>query len=742
MAIAENVIVARRPTSLMHRWGRAVAHHRRLVLLVWALLLVLCGVAYPLLQSQIQAPNYNPDHSEYLRAQQLVGQYFPELGDEQDVVVFDSATHTIDSPEYRHAVSNALAQLRGADETTRVLGPFDGPGQISPDRHTAFAMLGHTGSPPDRAERAQQWQDELSAAAPDDVTVALTGFMPIQNDLAAVEKADLARGEAIGLPAALLVMVVALGALAAATVPVGIGLAGILLANGALYLLSPAVGIDILMTSMASMIGLGIGIDYAMFVVSRFREELARAGVTDRRDPAVAEAVGMAMHTAGRTVVVSGVIVAVSVVALVLIPAPTYRGLALAVSVSVACTLAAALFLLPALLALLGPAVNRGALPPRFRPAAVRGGQAAAHGNWYRWAQAVMRKPVLFGAAAVTLLVALALPLTRLDGGLNLGIDSLGDHPAGRAAQVMSAEFPPGTMAPITIVATGPGGAPLSAEADAQLDGFVAASGADSRVATSLQQHSYGRALVVMLPASAVDDPTSGQLVADLREQAGNLTGVQATVGGVNAGFVDLSDAITGRLPAVIAFVLIVSLLFLMAAFRSILLPLKAIAMNLLATGAALGLTVAVFQWGWGESVFDFHSPGYLQVYLPGLVFVVLFGLSMDYEVFLVRRMKERWDAAGDDSDAGNRAAVAEGIEHTARPITAAAAIMVVIFASFMTADVLELKQIGFALAVAVTLDAVVVRMVLVPAFMRLFGRWNWWLPGRRRVAPGAQLVE
>ncbi|WP_024805682.1 MMPL family transporter [Nocardia sp. BMG51109] len=741
MAVTQELVEARPSVGLVQRWGRAVARRSRLVLGVWVLLLVLCGIAYPMLQSRLEAPNYNPEQSEFLRAEQLVREYFPALGDEQDVVVFDSPTRTVDSPEFRQTVSEVLGRLHGAEGITRVTGPFEGMGQISPDRHTAFALVGQTGTPPERADRAQHWQDDLRSAGAGDIGVAVTGFVPIQNDLATAEKTDLTRAEMIGLPVALLVMMVALGAVVAAAVPVGIGLAAILLANGVLLALSPLTGIDILMTTMASMIGLGIGIDYAMFVVSRFREELGRAGVTSRRDPAVAEAIGAAMNTAGRTVLASGVIVAVSVVALALIPAPTYRGLALSISVSVAATLAVALILLPALLAELGPAVNRGALPERFRPAVMRGEAAAAHGNWYRWAQTMMRRPLLFGVGAVLLLLALALPLTRIEHGLNLGVDSLGGQPAGRAAQVMAADFPPGTMAPITIVATGPGGGPLTADGSDQLDRFVAATSADSRVTTAFQQQSDGRTLVVALPAAAVDDPQSARLVTDLRDRARHLDGVQATVGGVNAGFVDVSGMITGRLPAVVAFVLIVSFAFLVFAFRSIVLPLKAIAMNLLATGAALGLTVAVFQWGWGESLFGFHSPGYLQVYLPGMVFVILFGLSMDYEVFLIRRMKERWDAAGDHSDTGNRAAVAEGIEHTARPITAAAAIMVVIFGSFLTADVLELKQIGFALAVAVTLDAIVVRMVLVPAFMRLFGRWNWWLPGRS-AASAPQSVE
>ncbi|MBB5916372.1 RND superfamily putative drug exporter [Nocardia transvalensis] len=747
------------PQAPAHRWGRSIARRRRLVLAVWVLLLVACGVAYPALQSRIVAPDFNPPEAEFLRAEQLTRQYFPQLGDEQSVVVFDSGALRADAPEFRQAVTRAVDGLRATAGVASVVSPFDGLGQISADRHTAFAVVGLRGAPPERAAVAARIQDDLRSARTAAVTAELTGFVAVQNDLAEVEKADLARAEAIGLPVALAIMVLALGALVAAAVPVGIGLAGILLAGGVLFVLSFLTDVDILMTSMASMIGLGIGIDYAMFVVSRFREELARLRVRDRRDPAVAEAVGIAMNTAGRTILASGVIVAVSVIALVLIEAKTYRGLALVVSISVVSTLAVAMILLPALLAELGPAVNRGALPERFRPASMRGEQVVAgrrqsgtgaeqgaaggepgvaHGNWYRWALAVMRRPLVFGGAVTIVLLFAAVPITRIEYGLNLGVAALGDRPAGHAAQVLSEKFPPGTMAPIQVVATGPGETSLSAEGVAQLDRFAAEVGKDDRVAGALTQRSGGAAMLIVLPKAPVDDPRSNQLVLDLRERAREMSDVRVSVGGPNGGYVDVAREIIGTVPYVVAFVLIASFLFLVAAFRSIVLPLKAIAMNLLVTGAALGLTVAVFQWGWGESVLGFHSAGYLQVFLPGMVFVILFGLSMDYEVFLIRRMRERWDAAGDRTDLGNRLAVAEGLEHTARPITAAAAIMVVIFGSFVTADVLELKQIGFALAVAVILDAVLVRMVLVPAFMRLLGPWNWWLPRSFSRRPGS----
>ncbi|MFI7671033.1 MMPL family transporter [Nocardia sp. NPDC049526] len=300
----------------------------------------------------------------------------------------------------------------------------------------------------------------------------------------------------------------------------------------------------------------------------------------------------------------------------------------------------------------------------------------------------------------------------------------MANRPTGQATELVEDNFGPGLLAPIEVVATGPDSGSLGDETRSDADRFITELSRDPRIATVLPQQADGRILAVVVPKVAFDSTAATDVVSDIRTRTTALDGVEIRVGGTSAAFADVSQRITARFPWVILLVLTVSLAFLIVAFRSIVLALKAILLNLLATGAALGLTVAVFQHGVGESALGFHGTGFLQVYLPMLVFAVLFGLSMDYEVFLIRRMKEHWDETGD-----NAAAVADGLQRTARPITAAAAIMVAVFASFLTANVLELKQIGFALAVAITIDALLVRLVLVPAFMQLFGRWNWWLP-------------
>ncbi|TSE02223.1 MMPL family transporter [Skermania sp. ID1734] len=704
-----------------------MARRRRLVLSVWIVVLLGCALSYPTLNARLQAPDFGMDNSESARVDQLAAQHFPQLGVEQDVITFDSPTTTVDAADYRAAIDAAVHKAQAISGVRTVVGPFDGnpAEQISANRHAAFAVVSIDGSAAQRADIAAELQTAMQHTATNTVRVGVTGYSAVQNDLVDVERHDVEKAEAIGIPVALVLLVLALGAVAAAMVPVGVALAGILLAFGVMFLLSSAIGFDSLVVSMATMIGTGVGIDYAMFVVSRFREELTRANVESRADhERIAHAVGIALGTAGRTIVASGLIVMISLCSLVVMRSPVFRGIAIGVATAVLCTLAVALTLLPALLATLGPTINRGGLPERLQPAEVHDPQRS---GWARWAHAMMAHPVLFGGLAIAVLVVAAWPITGIRYGIDMSSAAIANEPSGRASAVISHNFSSGLLAPVEVLITGPDDTPMDATGMAAANQFVDRLRHDPRVSTVVPLSLDGRMIVNAIPAVAFDSTPAANLVREIRTEGETLQangGPQVMVGGISAEFVDISNEITGKLPLVIALVLACSIVFLTIVFRSVVLPIKAIVMNLLATGAALGITVAIFQWGVGETVLDFRSPGFLQVFLPTLVFAVLFGLSMDYEVFLISRMKETWDATGD-----NRAAVATGLAHTARPITAAAAIMVVVFGSFVTANVLELKQIGLALAVAVAIDALIVRLILVPALMRLFGKWNWWLP-------------
>ncbi|BAD60556.1 MMPL family transporter [Nocardia thailandica] len=719
--------------GLLYRWGVLMARRRRTALAIWGVLLAVCAVAYPLLENRLGAMDFGVEGSESTEVDRLVAQHFPQFGAEQAVIVLQSGALTATDSDFRAVVARTVTAAEEVQGVVDVVGPYDGlPGsQISADGHVAIALAGMDGDMAERARVARDLQDAIASTGDDSIDVGLTGYSAVQNAATELQNADLARAEAIGIPVALILLVLALGALAAAAVPIGVAIAGLLTAVGVLFTLTTVTAFDSLTVAMATMVGLGVGIDYAMFIVSRFREELAHHTVADHA--AIAAAVGRSLATAGKTILVSGLVVMISLCALIIIQAPIFRGIAIGVATAVTSMLIVAVTLLPALLAALGPAINRGALPARWRPAdSTANAPGALSGRWARWAYLVMRRPVLFGTAAVAVLVIAALPVFGIRYGLDMGTTALDDTPTGRATTALTTNFPAGALSPVEIIATGPGDTPLTGDPAAQVNRFLAEIADDDRIDTVLPaQLNDGRVLALALPSVAFDSMEATDLIRDLRNTATDAAGAEIRIGGSTAEFVDLSDEMTSKLPLVVALVLTASLIFLIAAFRSIALPIKAIAMNLLATGAALGITVAVFQWGLGENILDFTSPGFVQVYLPTVVFALLFGLSMDYEVFLIRRIREYWDTTGD-----NEHAVAAGLTHTARPITAAAAIMIAIFASFLTADILELKQLGLALAVAVFLDAVLIRLVLVPALMRLLGDWNWWLPTRPSIRP------
>ena len=715
--------------TLAMRWAAVITTHRWKVLAIWAVLLVACAAAYTHLEARLSAPDFTADTAESTDVDHLIAEHFPQVGAEQDAIVFSSATQPLDSAAGHTVVDRAVAAARAIDRVAGVVGPFDGnPAmQFSADRKSAFAIVGIEGGPSERSTVAKRLQPAMEAAAGNGIDINVVGFSSIQTAIVAVETSDIQRAEAIGLPVALILLILALGALVAAVVPVAVAIGGILLGIGALFVLTTMLTLPSLVVSIATMLGTGIGIDYAMFIVSRFREELTRRGVTrrDELEP-IAEAIGIALRTAGKTIVASGLIVMISLCALVVVRAPIFRAIAIGVSIAVACTLVVALTLLPALLAALGPAIDKGALPKRFQPAETRP-TGVDEGGWARWARTVMKRPIAFGGAAAVLLVLAALPLTGIRYGIDQGITALADTPVGRGLAVVDRDFEPGLLSPIEIFVSGPGDTPLDANASAEAERFRVELSDNEMVAAAVPQRNDGRIMITAVAKVSYDSTQASGLVDDIRRQADVIAargGPSIQVGGATAEFVDLSHEITAKVPIVLVLVLSISLLFLIVVFRSLLLPVKAIAMNLLATGAALGITVAIFQWGYGESLLNFQSAGFLQVFLPIMVFAVLFGLSMDYEVFLIRRMKESWDTSRDNEDA-----VADGIARTARPITAAAAIMVVVFGSFATADVLELKEMGVALAVAIAIDAVVIRLIMVPALMRLFGRWNWWFP-------------
>jgi len=730
--------------SLWFRCGRAVARWRWLVLAVWLLALIGCAVAYPQLSRHLQGPDYSVTGSESAAVEHLVRSHFSQLGSEQDALVFATATGTVDDPAVRTIVAATLDAVRAEPGVATAIGPFDmfAQGQVSADRRAAVAVVGLDGTARTNMAVAKRLQRVVTSHTRDGVAVSLTGFSPTSNDLGRIENADAERSESIGLPVALIVLIVALGSVVAGVLPLLAAGAGLLSAFGVITALSTGLTFDAMLVVVATMIGTGIGIDYSLFVIARIREEMDRRAVVDRRQHAeIADAVGVGLATAGRTIAISGLILMIAMCSLLFVHSPVFHEITIGIIATVLCVLLVALTLVPAIVAVLGPWLNRlgvrGLRPIRR----ARPGEPRPDRPWRRWAYLVMGRPVVFGAMVTVVLVVALLPVAGLRYGIDYGLRSLADTPSGRANTVLQQDFSPGLMSPIQIVATAPGGGPIGPGGERTIQRFESLLRSDARVVAVAPDTEQGRRLWLAVPRDPVDSNAALTLVRDLRREARALSDpdVHVLVGGATAMSVDVSDETTSALPWVLVAVLALTLVFLAVVFRSAVLPIKAVLMNLLSTGAALGITIAIFQWGWGQSALGFTSVGYLQVYLPITVFVVLFGLSMDYEVFLLGRMKESWDerstreGSADPSAANTRnvEAVADGIEHTAGPITAAAVIMVVVFASFVSADVLELKEFGVALSVAVAIDAVLVRMVLVPAFMKLLGRWNWW-PGNR----------
>jgi RND superfamily putative drug exporter len=713
-----------------------MARYRGIVLLAWAVLVLVCAMLSSSLSQVLSAPDYSVDNSQSSQVERILKRNFPGIGTEQDALVFYSSVHRATDPGFRTVVARVLRATSSQAGVVGTLGPYGSRGArpvISRDGHAAVARVALDGDARERFKNAEALQQAIAHASGGGVQAWLTGFSSFAKDIAQVEADDTERAEAIGVPVALVILLVALGAFVAAMVPLALAGAGLLLTYGVIAVVGRVLTFDVFLLTVVTMIGVGIGIDYSLFIVSRFREELARLPRDPRRERRrIADAVGVSIATSGRTILYSGVIVGLSLTSLLVVHAPIFREFVVGAFATVICALAAALTLLPALLAQIGPRIDAGALPERLRPSQLRAGTVEGDSGWARWALAMMRRPVVVAALVSTLLIVSMIPVLGIKYGINLAFASLSQTPSGRGAQVLAHSFSPGMAGPVNVVVVGgrAGDSQASRLVVAQRDARTLARGLrhDRRVAGLSLSHSSVGDLLTVIPAMSVDSTAADSLVeyirSDLAPSVSARGGPTVLVGGWTAQSVDASTEASSKLPVVIAITLCLALIFLLVVFRSVVLPLKAVLMNLMATGATLGLVVLTFQDGHGERLLGFTSSGFVQSFLPMSMFVLLFGLSMDYEVFLIRRMQETWRETGD-----NRLAVVAGIEHTARSISAAAAIMVAVFGSFVTANILELKQFGFALAGAIAIDATLIRLILVPALMCLLGARNWWLP-------------
>ena len=723
-----------------------VRHKRIVVFAIWIPMAFAMVFASSAIGTEFRTEMSMPS-SEAREAEELLAKANPNQGGISSQLVF-RVKSSIDDPQVKKAISDAIAAVDAIDNVD-ISSPFSLQNQISKDRKIAFSEIN---VPRKNLEEYKALGDEIKiATAP-----ARAAGVELGYGGAIFEEVALPESEALGILAAIVILVLAFGSVIAMGLPISVALIGLIIASSIVGLISHFISMPDAVTSMVGMIGLGVGIDYALFIVTRFREGL-HDGLS------VEEAVVESIDTSGRAVVFAGITVIVAALGLLTIGLSFVTGLAIGMATAVAVMIIASVTLLPALLAMVGERIDttsRAAVislsafvisgfiavfTKNVMVLAVGVGLAIAsqltrfivpalriaiphraqndHQNtiWWRWSRVVQRKPWVSFLASSLFLVVLTVPMFSI----RLGFGDAGNAPktadVRKAYDMLSEGFGPGFSGPLYLVVTGD-----TVNEPEKMKSFLSVVNTTPGIAYAgvAPMKNNEVALVVAYPTSAPQDEATTDLVHELRDTVIPSTGVAAQVTGFTAGSVDFSDYLAKRLPFLIGIVLLLSFLLLMAVFRSVLVPIKAVLMNLLSVGAAYGIIVAVFQWGWGAGLIGVGKAGPIEAWVPMFLFAIVFGLSMDYEVFLLSRIKEEFNRTGD-----NTTAVADGVAATARVITAAALIMVCVFGAFVLGDDRQLKLFGLGMAVAVFLDATIVRMVLVPATMELLGARNWWMP-------------
>ena len=709
----------------MSRLGGLVGRRRRWVLAGWVLVLVL---ALPLASRQtdhLTGGGFNVPGSQSNAVNDALERDFG--GDAAGIAVLLRPAPGAAAAAQAAAVGRVRGAVAGIDRVT--LPPLTARRAELALRRGRVAMLplrsdlGSDGL----VDAATTLREELDpGAARGGVTTYLAGQPTIWAGLQELSKEDLAEAEVSGFPIVALILLVVFGSLAAAALPLALGFVSVILTGALIYLISMQMETSVFVTNMASMIGIGVAVDYSLFILARYREERA-AGRGE--DDARAEA----LSTSGLAVSFSGLAVIVSLAGLWMVDNQALRSMALGAMTVVAVSILAATTLLPALIAMLGDRVLPGGFVARglrFVKHTVlrRPRRRAASGSafWKRWTEKVMARPwvAVLGASAV--LLFLAIPVLSL----TTGTEALGQFPKGsdvRVGNELASEQLGGGTDPVQIVATFDMAGAAAANR-AAVTGFVGRLEATPGVSSVGPPSFAGDSLLIQAtPHAGSESDAARALVDRLRALAPSTQLAQVatvSVGGETARSEDVRRLISGSMWKIVLFVLGLSFLVLMGMLRSLVLPLKAVLMNLLSIGAAFGVLVAVFQWGWLDGLLGFESQGALDTINVPLIFAVAFGLSMDYEVFLMSRIRERYMLHGD-----NERAVAEGLASSARTISSAALIMASVFAVFALTGVPSIKELGLGSAVAIALDATLVRLILVPAAMKLLGDWSWWMP-------------
>lgn len=699
-------------TGALANWARRVAYHPWRVLGAALVVVIGFGVLSGVIGGDF-SDQFTVPGVESQRAFDLLEERFPQQSGDTATIVFQvTGDAAIEDAPTTDRINALLTQIRTLPHVAGITSPFDTGAayQISDDHKTAYATVNYDVLSADLKKSDIEKLIDMSVDAGGDGLVVEPGGQVVAQG----ESGEFGASELIGFAAAAFILLVAFGSVVAMGLPLLNAAVG--LASGFMGIMIAARFLDIstFTPAFASMIGIGVGIDYSLFVVTRFREGLTSG--LDAKSAAV-----RAVDTAGRAVIFAGSVVVIAMLGLLTIGIPFISAMGIAAAIVVTASIIVAVTILPAMLSLIGKRIDRWSLHVRRSAAREKGTPVG-----YRLARRIQANPLAYALSSAALLIVLALPILDID----LGFPDAGANPKSmhtrQAYDLLTEGFGPGFNAGFLIAVESDG--PLD---QAALDGLVAQVRTVPgvvEVTAPVYNEAGDTAVINVVPSTGANDSATNDLVKRLRDDtipaalAG--TNIHAYVGGVAAIFIDITNKMLNRTPYIFLVVIGLSFLLLTTVFRSPIVALKAAIMNLLSIAASFGVTLAVFQWGWGKGLVGLEEKQTIAAFMPMFLFAILFGLSMDYEVFLLSRIREAWVHGRSTRDA-----VADGLSVTARVITAAAAIMVCVFFSFiLTGDPIS-KQFGFGLGIAILIDATVVRLILVPATMELLGDWNWWFP-------------
>ena len=690
------------------RLGRYTATHFRVVLIAWLLIAVVLGFFAPRVETALSGAGWETTGSQSVQARQLIDRNFHGLSSYGLIGVISSPTKTVNDPSFRAAIASVERTLRADGAVSTVLAPTAGA-SISRDGHTAIVQAGAARDSNAMVQAADRLKGKLTALASSGVRVNLTGASAMWSDFNAANRSAMLKSEVISWPVTLLILLVAFGSLVAAGLPLMLTMVGLMSAAGSLYLATKLMPVSIWAMNFALMFALALGVDYALFIVHRFRGAFFGSRLS------AVEATAVTMDAAGKAVLFSGATVLISLSAVMLVPSPAFRSTSLGIMLAVVFVLAATLTLLPAVLTKLGPRLEKLALPW-----ANSGEHRSA--RFAAWGERLWKRPVAYGALALAALVALAIPVTQL----KIAMPSIKVIPTSDSSrlgyQQVQAAMGPGATGPIQILA--PAARAIQVAHVAQHDPGIAA--------LLPTQTSNGEALVTAIPKQNPSNPAVGATIDRLRTELPP----RSLIGGAAAENHDLQTTLSTKTPLVIGVVLGLGFLLLLIALQAPLLAAVGVLTTLIATAAAFGIAKWIFQDGALHSLLGFQPQGFLDAWGPLFFFAMTFAISMDYTMFLLSRSKEHWDRSHNPKEA-----MIGGLAHSGPVIFAAGAEMIAVFFTFALSGPLPPKEMGIILGTAVLLDAALVRLLLLPVLLRLMGRFAWYRPRRpQRALPETSL--